>query len=205
MVKHTIIHEGLYEYNHLDFLGVSKMNCWKSINFNKEFGLNRLYLLSFLTGLVSFTFLYVLFSIVHNTTKVNELGVFPLIIALLFLPTVHSLMHILPLILMNKRSKLIYKRKNIFFPVINYYTKKHLSKKAALVVVIAPTFLITVPGLMASYMFVDYYVYFLLFTAVHIGITLTDFMYIIHVAKAPKKSFIENNSDEISILVKAQD
>lgn len=181
------------------------MNCWKSININKEFGLNRLYLLSFLIGLGAFIFLYLPFSIIHGTTEINDLGIIPLIIALLCLPTIHSLMHILPLIMMNKRAKLIFMRKNKLFPIINYYTKKHLTKKASIVVALAPTMLLTIPGLMASFLYADYYVYFLIFTAIHIGITLTDFLYVINISKAPKHSYIESTNDEISILVKAHD
>ncbi|MFC4559148.1 DUF3267 domain-containing protein [Virgibacillus kekensis] len=180
------------------------MNCWKTINLNKEFGLNRLYLLSFLTGLVSFILLNVPFTIVHGSISVSETGVLPLLLALLFLPTVHSFMHILPLIMMNKRAKLVYKRKNIVFPVMNYYTKKPLSKKISLLVAFAPTILITIPGLMATYMFVDYYVYFLLFTAVHIAVSFTDFLYVFNVSKAPRKCFVESTNDEIAILIKSQ-
>lgn len=182
----------------------SKMNCWKTINFNKEFGVNRLYLLSFLTGLISFVFLNVPFTIIHGSTNVNEFGIFPLMIGLLFLPTVHSIMHILPLIMMYKRAKLVYKRKNMFFPIINYSTKRPLSKKTSLLVALAPTLFITVPGIMATYIFVDYYVYFLLFSSVHIALTFTDFLYAASILQAPKRSCFENRNEEFAILIKSQ-
>ncbi|WP_077324980.1 DUF3267 domain-containing protein [Virgibacillus siamensis] len=181
------------------------MNCWKSININKEFGLNRLYLLSFLISLAAFIFLYMPFSMIHGETANKDFGIIPLIIALFSLPTIHSLMHILPLIMMNKRAKLIFKRKNKWFPIVTYYTKKHLTKKASIVVAMAPTLLLTIPGLMGSFLFADYYVYFLVFTAVHIGFTFTDFLYVINILQAPKHSYIENSNDEISILIKAHD
>ncbi|WP_174616206.1 DUF3267 domain-containing protein [Virgibacillus ihumii] len=179
------------------------MNCWKSININKEFGLNRLYLLSFLIGLAVFIFLYMPISIIHGTVEIYDYGIIPLLIALFLLPTIHSFMHVLPLIMMNKRAKLVFKRKNKLFPIINYYTKKHLTKKASIVVAIAPTMFLTIPGLMGSFLFVHYHVYFLIFTAFHIGITLTDFLYVFNIVKAPKHSYIESTDDEISILVKA--
>lgn len=180
------------------------MNCWKTINFNKDYGINRLYLLSFLIGLVSFVFLYVPFSIIHGAVNLNEFGIVPLIIAVFFLPTIHSFMHILPLIMMYKRVRLTYKRKNLFFPIINYYTKKPLTKKVSLLVAIAPTLFVTIPAGLATYMFVDYYVYFLLFTSFHIAMTFTDFLYVINISKAPKRSYVENSNDEFAILVKTQ-
>ncbi|SFA81399.1 Putative zincin peptidase [Lentibacillus halodurans] len=177
------------------------MNCWQNINFNKEFGINRLYLQSFLIGLLMFILLYIPFSVKHGTTDLEESGIIPLMIALFLLPIIHSFMHILPLIIMNKRARLIYRRNAIWFPIINYYTKKHLSKKASLLAAIAPTLLITIPGIMAIYLFSEYYIYFLIFTSAHAAMTFTDFLYIIYISKAPKRSYIENSTNEITILV----
>lgn len=181
----------------------SKMNCWKSINLTKEFGLNRLYIISLLTGLLAFIFLYVPFSILHGDIHVNESGIVPLIIGLIMLPTIHSFMHILPLIMMNKRVKLIYKTKNKALPLFTYHTKAHVTKKASLVVALAPTALITVPGMVASYFFSGFYVYILLFISVHIGISFVDFLYVVYISKAPKRSFIENDNNGFDILIKA--
>lgn len=177
------------------------MNCWQIINFNKEFGINRLYLQSFLIGLLSFIILYIPFSIKHGTSTIDETGVWPLIIALCLLPILHSFTHILPLILMNKQARLIYKRDALLFPIVNYYTKKYLSKKASLFAAMAPTLLITVPGVAATFLFSDFYVYFLIFTSVHTALTFTDFIYIRYIVKAPKRSYIENSNNEITILI----
>lgn len=179
------------------------MNCWKSVNLVKEFGYNRLFLVSFLIGLLTFIVLYVPASIIHGTSHVKESGFLPFVIALLLLPTLHSLTHILPLIIMNKRVKVIYKTKKWIVPVFSYNTKYHLTKKASLIVAIAPTIFLTVPSMTASYISKDYYVYYLLFTAVHIGISFLDLLYINHIIKAPKKAFIENRNDEFDILIKA--
>lgn len=179
------------------------MNCWKSVNITKEFGLSRLYLVSFLTGLLAFIFLYVPFSILQGDIHVNESGIVPFILGLVLLPTIHSFMHILPLIMMNKSVKFIYKTKNKKLPVFTYYTKSQLTKKVSLMVALAPTILITIPGIAASYMVADFYVYILLFTSVHIGISFIDFLYVVHIAKAPKKSFIENDRNGFDILIKA--
>ncbi|TFJ93523.1 DUF3267 domain-containing protein [Lentibacillus salicampi] len=177
------------------------MNCWKIINFNKEYGITRLYLQSFLFGLLAFIILYVPLSIKHGTTDMSKSGILPFIVMVCCLPLIHSFMHILPLIMMNKRARLIYKRNTIFFPIINYYTKKHLTKKASLLAAGTPTILITIPGVTAAYLFSEFYVYFLIFTSAHIAITFTDFIYIFYIAKAPRQSFIENRNNEFTILI----
>ncbi|MFD1360978.1 DUF3267 domain-containing protein [Lentibacillus salinarum] len=177
------------------------MNCWKTINFNKEFGMNRLYLQSFLIGLLAFILLYIPFSVKHGTADLYESGIIPLILAIFFMPIMHTSMHILPLIMLNKRARLIFKRNTLFFPIVNYYTKKHLTKKASLLAAGAPTLLITIPGIMGAWLFSEYYVYFLIFTSVHMAMTFTDFLYILYISKAPKRSYIENSNNEITILV----
>ncbi len=179
------------------------MNCWKSVNITKEFGQNRLSIISFMLGLISFIFLYVPLSIVHSNVHVNESGILPLIAGLIMLPVLHTLMHILPLIIMNKRVKLIYKKRNSFLPLFTYYTKAQVTKKVALAVMLAPTLFITVPGMVASYLFADFYVYLLLLTSVHIGMSFTDILYARYISKAPKASFIENDNYGVDILIKA--
>lgn len=179
------------------------MNCWKSINITKEFGLNRLYMISFLLGLLSFIFLYVPFSILHGDIRVNESGIIPLVIGLLFLPTIHTFMHILPLIIMNKRVKLKLKKSKKLLCLFTYYTKAHITKKATFVTLLTPSVFITLPGVIASYIFADYYVYWLIFAAVHIGISFSDFLSVLYIAKAPKAAFIENVNNGFDILIKA--
>lgn len=179
------------------------MNCWKSINLVKEFGYNRLLIVSFLVGLLAFIVLFVPISITHGTNHVNQSGLLPFALSILFLPTVHSLTHILPLIIMKKRIKVLYKTKSWIIPVFNYYTKYHLTKKASLLVTIAPTLLITIPAIVASWVYADYYVYILLFTAVHIGISFLDILYVSYIIKAPKRAYIENSNNGFDILIKA--
>ncbi|ASK60871.1 hypothetical protein CFK37_00930 [Virgibacillus phasianinus] len=180
------------------------MNCWKSINFTKEFGINRLYFLSFLIGLLSFIFLFVPLSSIHGTTHVNEFGIVPFVGLVILMPTIHSSMHILPLIMMNKRAKVYFNMKKSFIPTCKYQAKTFMSKPVSIMSAFAPTLFITIPGIFASMIFADYYVYILLLTAIHIGASFTDFLYILHVSKAPKRAYIESEHEGFAILVKAK-
>ncbi|MFD2042774.1 DUF3267 domain-containing protein [Ornithinibacillus salinisoli] len=179
------------------------MNCWKTINFKKEYGLNWLRFISWFTGLLAFILLYVPTTIAHGGNQVNELGLIYLIIALFLLPPFNSFMHILPLILMNKRGKIIDKRKSKIIPLFTRYPCMQLSKMKFLLVALAPTVMITIPGVVLSFLIPEFYVYILLYTSIHIGITCIDFIYIIHIIKAPKESLVENSNDGFDILLKA--
>lgn len=179
------------------------MNCWKSINLVKEFGYHRLLFVSFLVSLLAFIVLFVPVSISHHGSHVKESGLLIFIAALLLLPAAHSLAHIFPLIIMNKQVKVVCKMKNRFLPVFNYYTKYLLTKRTSLFVALAPTLFITIPGILVSCFYADYYVYILLFTAVHIGASFLDILYVFHIIKAPKKAYIEYANTGFDILLKA--
>ncbi|WP_249870176.1 DUF3267 domain-containing protein [Oceanobacillus saliphilus] len=178
------------------------MNCWKSINITKEIGQTRLVLISSIIGILSFLLLYVPISLFHGTTQINDAGILPLLIGLIMLPSLHSFMNILPLFFMRKRIKIYFTSKVKWYPTFHYYTKTHLSKTESLLVGFAPTLLITIPGLAASFIFTDFYGYILIFTCIHIGITVIDFLFLQHVIKAPKKAFIQNVHDGFDILLK---
>lgn len=131
----------------------------------------------------------------------NEIGVLPLLIAICLLPTIHSLVHILTLILMKQRVKVKYKRKFKIIPILNYYTRTYITKKVSFINLIAPTVFITVPGILACYLISDYYLYILLFTCLHIGLTYIDFWCLSHIMKSPKKAIIQNESEGFDILL----
>ncbi len=177
------------------------MNCWKTINLYKEFGINRIYILSMLTGMMAFIFFYLIFSMIHEAGTVKDHGIIPLIVGLIFLPTIHKLTHILPLILTNKRVKINWKMKLGLFPTFSFRTRSKMSKATSLFILLAPALLVTAAGLVSSYVFISYYVYFLLFLSVNIALSFTDFLYASHVVKAPRKCIIENAKDGYDILI----
>lgn len=177
------------------------MNCWKTINLNREFGLSRICLLSLLLGMLSFIFLYLFFSMIHQTSSVKDHGLIPLIAGLILLPTIHKLTHILPLILANKRIKFKWQLNAGIFPNFTFHTKTKMSKNTSLFVLLAPTTLISAPGLITSYILVDYYVYFLLFVSVNIAFSFTDFLYMKQLLRAPKKCLVESEKDSFDILI----
>ncbi|SES69609.1 Putative zincin peptidase [Oceanobacillus limi] len=179
------------------------MNCWKTIDFKKEYGLRWLRFISWFTGLLAFILLYVPTTIAHGGNQVNELGILYLIIALILLPPFNSLMHILPLLLSKRKVKLIDKRKSRIIPLFTRYPRMQLTKVHFLMVAFAPTFFITIPGIILSFLVPEFYVYILLYTSIHIGITFIDFIYIFHISRAPKHSIVEKGTDGFDILLKA--
>ncbi|WP_085992796.1 DUF3267 domain-containing protein [Oceanobacillus senegalensis] len=179
------------------------MNCWKTIKLRKEIGLNRIILTSFFLSILTFIIFYVPFSIYHGPNRSHEAGFIPFVISLCFLPTIHSFIHILPLIMMKKRVKINYKLKMKYVPIFTYYTKSHMNKNILIIVLLSPTVFITMPGMITTYLYAEYYLYSLLFTCIHVGVSYIDFWYLVQIKRAPKKAFIQNANDGLDILLKA--
>ncbi|MCT2535562.1 DUF3267 domain-containing protein [Aquibacillus koreensis] len=177
------------------------MNCWKTVNVYREVGINRIYIISLLLGLLSFIFLYIPFSIVHQSNDFKDHGLFPLLFGLALLPLVHKLMHIVPLIIANRKVKLKWQLKMGMLPVFFLSTKTKMSKQTSIITLLAPTLFITIPGLVSSYLFADYFAYFLILTAINIGLSFTDYIYVAKLLRAPKKCIVENDDDGYDILV----
>ncbi|WP_407272878.1 DUF3267 domain-containing protein [Radiobacillus sp. PE A8.2] len=177
------------------------MNCWKTVNVSREFGHNRIYIISLILGLLSFIFLYLPFSMIHHSNSFQDHGVLPLLLGMLALPMMHKMMHILPLIIGNKKIKVKMRMRMRCIPIFSYLTKSKMSKRMSVLALLAPTIFITIPGLIASYIFVEYYAYIILFTSINIGLSFTDFIYAIHMMKAPRKCIIENAKDGYDILI----
>ncbi|UFU00484.1 DUF3267 domain-containing protein [Radiobacillus kanasensis] len=177
------------------------MNCWKSINISKDFGNNRIYLISMIMGLLSFIILYLPLSIIHDSSNVRDYGLFPLLFGLLILPLAHKVTHLIPLLIMNKKIKVKWKNKKKNLPNFSFRTHGKMSKSTSLFVLLSPTVMITFPCIVGSYFIADFFAYFLLFAAINIAFSLEDFLYTAHLIKAPRKCMIENAQDGYDILI----
>jgi len=178
------------------------MNCWKTIHLEKEFGLSYLRGMSLLTSLATFILLYLLLSIYHGSHHVEESGIFIFFASLICLPFLHVLTHVLPLVLLKKPIKFTLYKENRLLPMYTYYTCTHLTKKVSILVALSPTVLITIPSIMFSFYFIDYYVYILLFVSFHFGISFVDYIYISQIIKAPREAVVEDGIRQFDVLLK---
>lgn len=178
------------------------MICWKSINIDRHYGTKWVNLISTFITIITFIILNVPFSIMHQGNNITDKGIVYLLLAIILLPSLHSFMHILPLIIQNRRINLIVNRKKAL-PIYTFYTDAHISKNAFLLSTITPTLTITIPGLILAFLFPGLYVYFLIVTSINIGMSFLDFVTIRHLLKAPKHAVIEKDNEGFDILLKA--
>lgn len=178
------------------------MNCWKSININKDYGLQRLIILSFLISLCYFIIFYVTLSLLFPTVHYNGISFSYLVLSMLLVFPIHKFLHCLPVWLMGRKAYLQLRFENYMFPMIYCKYPSVLPKAVSLVATIAPTVLITSGSIIGCLLFPTYIPLFSIFSSLNIALGITDAIYIIHLWNAPRSAFLEDNHFSFHILTK---
>lgn len=178
------------------------MNCWKSININRDYGLQRIMILSILIGLFYFVIFYVSLSLLFPQVHYQGIGLTYLILSLLLVFPIHKLLHCLPVWLMGKKAYLKFQFENYMFPMIYCKFPKVLSKNVSLVATITPTIFITAIAIIGSIIFPVFIPFFSIFSTLNITLGIIDFIYVIHLWNAPRSAFLEDNHYGFHILTK---
>ncbi|MFC4403176.1 DUF3267 domain-containing protein [Gracilibacillus xinjiangensis] len=178
------------------------MNCWDTINVEKKLGVSRIIILSLIFGLLSFITLYLPFTFIHTKAVIQDYGFIPLLAGLAILPILHKLFHVIPLKISNKQLKITWAFALYFIPYLKVCSNTKTSKPILLIALVAPTIFITIPCIIAGYLYPSYYPYLLLYGAVNLSLSYVDFIYIKHLWKAPKKCIISNDEQGYDILIK---
>lgn len=176
------------------------MNCWKTINLSKDYGFHRLFFLSFLTSILAFIFLFLVWNMIFESKQLEDNGLMYVVIMAILLVPGHQFIHLTALWLFRKKVKLTVKKKG-FLPVLSVKYCELLSKPVAVLTVLAPLILVSSITLLLSLIFPQYIHYFSILAAINFGICVSDIMYSYHFVKAPKKCFLEENKGGYDILI----
>ncbi|MGG3926791.1 DUF3267 domain-containing protein [Metabacillus fastidiosus] len=176
------------------------MNCWKTINISKDYGFYRLSFLSILSMIIAFIIIYLPINFIFPTTHFKEVPFLLFIFLLIGLVPFHKFLHIVPLLLSGNRMTYQWKV-YLFIPTIRvkpcYSTKKLYMLLSLMTPFITVTTLFTILG----FHFPSYIHYFCIATAFHIGICISDFIFIKQILKAPRKCYIEEFEDSFEVLI----
>ncbi|GLO65595.1 MULTISPECIES: DUF3267 domain-containing protein [Oceanobacillus] len=180
------------------------MNCLKTIYLTREFGKVRLQIIALFISLLVFIISYVPLSFVHGAYQNSEKAIFPFIIAIISMPILHSLVMVLSLSILKKTTKIPFKFTGLKFPAWFCFKGVQLTKVEAFVTGIMPTIILTLPGFLISSQLADYYLYTLLWSSIHLGMTVTNFIYLYYILKSPKKVYIQHLSEGFELLLKQE-
>ncbi|GAA0471171.1 DUF3267 domain-containing protein [Alkalibacillus silvisoli] len=179
------------------------MTCWKTVNISKEFGQNRLLILSIFLGIISFIVLFIPFSILHQNVLLHDPVFWQVLLGLLILPILHKLAHAFPIAFTRKEFKLKWYFKYKYIPLLKLNVRSSLSKRTSIIMILAPTLVITLPLLVGALAFPTFYPILIVFASIHIGISLTDWLILSFFIKAPKKCIVEKSKNNYDILVQS--
>ncbi len=179
---------------------MSILHCWKTINVQKQYGHDRLILLSIMSMLAVFSVFYIALNVFRHGPVTDKL--FPLfIIVLLMIYPIHKVLHFLPLIHAKRKIQF---QLNIHYkvvPTVKMHVAEPVRKSHYITSLLVPFILLNSGLVIGAMEFSSYRHYFALLLAFHCGLCLVDLLYVKHLLKAPKKALIEENEKGFQILV----
>ena len=176
------------------------MHCWKTINVKKQYGLDRLYLMSALIALGVFMTFYIVLNILYSN-PLSDKNFLLFIGAILAIYPLHKLFHFLPLIGCRRCIRIIIKKQLKIVPMISLHITEPVAKSRFILTLIAPFIAINATIVISSLMMPAYSHYFAMLLAYHCGLCLTDLIYIRNLAHSPKDALIEETDNGFEILL----
>ena len=176
------------------------MHCWKTINVKKQYGFDRLFMISALFGIAVFMASYIGLAIAYATPLSDQY--FPLfILALLAIYPIHKVLHFLPMIGCHKSLKLIIRKQMKICPAILLYINEPVPKVRFLLSLATPFFVLNTAIITLSILMPAFSHYFAMLLAYHCALCLTDIIYLRNLVRSPKYALIEETDTGFEILV----
>ena len=176
------------------------MHCWKTINVKKQYGLERLFILSSLVVIMVFSFAYTFLGIINDIHKSDDyfwifmiafLGVYPL----------HKLFHFIPMLGLKGKIKFIVFNQFRFIPILHLRIIEPIQKSRFLFILLAPFIFVNTLLIIGALAIPIFAHYFTILFAYHCGICLIDLIYVKNLSKSPKCALIEETDAGYEILI----
>jgi hypothetical protein len=176
------------------------LHCWKTINVKKQYGLDRLFLLSSLLVITVFSVAYVLLGIINDSTKSDDyFWVF--LLTFLSIYPIHKLLHYIPLFRYREKVKFLIIKQYGFLPIVNLRVIEPINKNRFIFSLLAPFIFLNLSLVIAALLVPMFAHYFTMLLAYHCGICLIDLIYVKNLSKSPKTALIEETDAGYEILV----
>lgn len=177
------------------------MNCWKSINLNKQYGNHKIIILSLLTMLLSFIIIYTFISTGIASDRLNDNHIVFFLLVIFFMYPLHKILHLLPLLFVKNKIK-IKNQPFMFVPIVTIKIVEPISKCLFIVTLITPFIVFSTLVLLSTLMFPSYAHYLTILLSLHIGLCVSDFITLKNILNSPPKCLIEEFEDDIQLLIR---
>ncbi len=176
------------------------MHCWKTINVKKQYGMERLFLLSSIMVIAVFSIAYALLGIINDSHKSDDFF-WLFAIGVLMVYPLHKIIHFIPLFTIRNNIKVTIKRRYSILPIVSIRVCDPINKNRFLFSLIAPFIFINSAILIGALLAPTFAHYFTMLFAYHCGMCLIDLIYVKNLSKSPKSAFIEETDAGYQILV----
>lgn len=176
------------------------MHCWKTINVKKQYGFDRLFMMSALIGVGVFISFYITLNIVY-TDPLSDQYFLPFILAILGIYPLHKVCHFIPLFGCRKCIRLILTKQMGLMPIITLKIAEPVAKKRFILTLVTPFFLINAAIVVLSVWMPSFSHYFAMLLAYHCALCVPDLIYMRNLARSPKHALIEETDTGFEILV----
>ena len=170
------------------------MQCWKSINIDRQYGNQKIFFLSIMTMLVSFLAIFPFATLGYGATDFQDGHPLLFLGAILLMYPLHKLLHGLPLVFVAKKLKIDFRHFTI-------KVNEPISKLLYLTALLTPFTVTSVLICLFSANLPEYFHYWVILFSINTGLSLTDFLKVKNVVASPFKSFIEESENGYEILV----
>ncbi|WP_042349662.1 DUF3267 domain-containing protein [Bacillus massiliigorillae] len=177
------------------------MNCWKSINLNKQYGNHKIVILSLLTMLLSFIIIYTFISTGIASDRLNDNHIVFFLLIIFFMYPIHKILHLLPLLFVKSKIKILNKP-FMYLPIITIKIVEPISKWLFIVTLLTPFIVVSTFVLLCTLMFPSYAHYLTILLSLHIGLCVSDLITLKNIFFSPPRCLIEEFEDDIQLLVR---
>ncbi|MGE7919939.1 DUF3267 domain-containing protein [Viridibacillus sp. NPDC093762] len=176
------------------------MHCWKTINVQKQYGHDRIFLLSTIIVISVFSIFYIVLNIFKEDPLSDHL--FPLFLMVFFMIyPAHKLLHFIPLFNYRKSLRFSIEKQYSFLPVLSMRIHEPILKSRYVFALLVPFILLNLVLIIGAIMFPPFRHYFSILLAYHCGLCLIDLLYVKHLRHSPKTALIEETDKGFEILV----
>ncbi|KAB7704947.1 DUF3267 domain-containing protein [Bacillus aerolatus] len=176
------------------------MKCWRTFDFEKRYGFNKIVIYSVLLALMFFSFSFAFLQSLFSETLYSGYFHF-FLVALLALYPLHKLIHLLPVLRYVAQMKCQCKITCFCLPVFSINIKEPIPKNRFMISLVLPFFIINPVLLVCGALFPHYIHYFTMLAAYHTGMCAIDLLYVKALLTSPKYAVIEEHDRGYEILI----
>ncbi len=177
-----------------------KLHCWKTINVQKQYGHDRIFLFSTIFVMMVFSFFYISMTAYKDSPVSDQL--FPLfVLVFLMIYPAHKLLHFLPVMRYRKRLRFSIEKQFKVLPVLAMRIHEPILKSRYIIALVVPFIILNSILIIGAIIFPAFRHYFSILLAYHCGLCLIDLLYVKHLIRSPKKALIEETEKGFEILI----